>query len=303
MGTNETRPELNNPRGDIGLHRVMRMQALRAPWSEVAAAVVRLIEWRSFGLWVRTIADSERAIPNWLAAALQERCPNFLESRRDGGDLESLWIDLSEWIDNHFFGDAQRGGWIQALHYYSGRTAESENVWQHWTRLDAEWRSHRPSAYPGFEQWHLDAVGATKSADAHTSQAAQYVEWEAFTSWVGCVVECAREVPALVAADLDRRYPGFVAHARSQRVKPCSDPQWLSSELLTWIEGHAEVSEPLTDDVRAAARSHLRWERITEYAAECSLRWGRQLPPTFPSFELWLADADGFIVIDNPSNA
>ena len=110
MGTNETRPESNNPRAGLGLQRAMRMQALRAPWSEVAAAVARLIEWRSFGLWVRAIADSERAIPIWLAAALQERCPSFLESRREGGDMESLWIDLSEWIDNHFFGDAQRGG-------------------------------------------------------------------------------------------------------------------------------------------------------------------------------------------------
>ena len=297
MGTNETRPESNNPRAGLGLHRAMRMQALRAPWSEVAAAVVRLIEWRSFGLWVRATADSERAIPIWLAAALQERCPSFLESRREGGDLESLWIDLSEWIDNHFLGDAQRSGWIQALHYYSGRTAESEKVWQHWTRLDVEWRLQRPSAYPGFEQWHHDAVGATKSADERTALFAQYVEWEAFTSWVGCVVECAHEVPALVASELERRYPGFVAHARSQRVKPCSDPQWLSSELLKWIERHAEAPESLTDEVRAAARAHLRGERITEYASVCSLRWGRQLPPTFPSFEPWLADADGFIAL------
>ena len=288
MGTNETRPESNNPRGDIGLHRAMRMQALRAPWSEVAAAVARLIEWRSFGLWVRAIADSERAIPNWLAPALQERCPSFLESRRDGDDLDSVWLDLSEWIDNHFFGDAQHGGWIQALHYYTGRTTESEKIWQHWTRLDAEWRSQRPSAYPDFEQWHQDAIGPIKSTDERAALCAQYVEWEAFTSWVGCVVECAHEVPELIAAELDRRYPGFVAHARLQRVKPCSDPQWLSSELLKWIESHADAPESLTDEVRAAARAHLRGERIIEYAAVCSLTWSRQPPPTFPNFEPWL---------------
>ena len=189
------------------------------------------------------------------------------------------------------------GGWIQALHYFSGRTAESEKVWQHWTRLDAEWRLQRPSVYPAFEQWHQDAVGAIKSTDERTALCAQYVEWEAFTSWVGCVVECAHEVPALVASELERRYPGFVAHARSQRVKPCSDPQWLSSELLKWIESHADAPESLTDDVRAAARAHLRGERIIEYAAVCSLTWSRQPPPTFPNFEPWLADADGFIAI------
>ena len=295
MGINETRPESNNPRGDIGLHRAMRMQALRASWSDVTAAVARLIEWRSFGLWIRAVTDSERAIPLSLAAALHERCPSFLESRRDGGDLESLWLDLSEWIDNHFFGDAQRGGWIRALHYYSGRTTESERVWQHWTRLDAEWRLQRPSVYPAFEQWHQDAVGPIKSTDERTALCAQYLEWEAFTSWVGCVVECAHEVPALVASELERRYPGFVAHARSQRVKPCSDPQWLSSELLKWIERHAEAPESLTDEVRAAAHAHLRGERIGDFAAACSLRWSKELPPAFPTFDQWLADADNFV--------
>lgn len=297
MGTNAAHPESNNPHGSLGLHHDMRTQALRVPWSEVAAAVDRVIECRSFNLWIRAIIDSEQAIPVWLATVIQERCPRFLESRRSDADLESLWLDLSEWIDSHSFSSARQGGWIQALHYYSGRTAESENVWRHWTRMDADWRRQRPSTYPGFEQWQRDAASSGKAADEQTALSAQIAEWEAFTSWVRCVVECAHEVPALVAAEVERHCPGFIAHTRAQRVKLCSDPPWLSRELLRWIEGHAFAEAPgsLTDDIRAAAHSHLRGERIAEYAAECSLRWGRQRPLTFPAFEQWLADADGFV--------
>ena len=265
--------ELGELRGDLDRIR-LAAEALSDDGAECAQARDFRLERRELGYRVLFRAD---------------------RSRREGGDLESLWIDLSEWIDNHFFGDAQRGGWIRALHYYSGRTTESERVWQHWTRLDAEWRLQRPSVYPAFEQWHQDAVGPIKSTDERTALCAQYLEWEAFTSWVGCVVECAHEVPALVASELERRYPGFVAHARSQRVKPCSDPQWLSSELLKWIERHAEAPESLTDEVRAAAHAHLRGERIGDFAAACSLRWSKELPPAFPTFDQWLADADNFV--------
>jgi hypothetical protein len=313
MGTNETHPESNSPRGDINLHREMREQSLRVPWFEVAAAIERLLAWRSLTLWARAIIDAERALPAWIPAVIEERCPGFLQSRRGDANLESLWLDLSEWIDNHFFASARDNGWIQALHFYSGRAPESENIWRHWTRMEAEWRRHRPAQYPSFEEWHKDAVRITPpsvdegaSADSPgagsllAALSAQYLEWEAFSFWVRCVVEGAHEIPSLVATELERRCPGFIAHARTERAKPCADPQWLWRELLEWIEGHTFADAQrgsLIEDLRDAARSNLRAERIVEYRVACSLKWGKQLPGMFPNFEQWLAEADAFVAV------
>lgn len=299
MGTSETRPELSNPRTGHRLHHEMRAQALKIQWSELAATVERLIVWRSFGLWVRAIVDAERSLPVSISAAIRDRCPGFLESQRSDANLESLWLDLSGWIDNHFFAAARDGGWLEAVHYYSGHAAASENIWKHWTRMDADWRKQRPTEYPAFEKWHQDALGRS-IADDIAVLPARYLEWEAFAFWVRDVVEAAHEFPALVEAELERRCPGFTAHAREQRAKLCSDPQWLWGELLDWIESHnfKNTSSVLSlDDIRSTAHSHLRGERIADYAAECSLKWSRQLPTALPDFDQWLVDADAYVVV------
>ena len=95
-----------------------------------------------------------------LAASIEGRCPAFLQSRREGAHLPLLWLDLNEWVDFHFFSEAIQEGWIQALHYYYGRQPAAELIWQHWTRMDEEWRLRKPVAYPTFDQWqeHVAAL-------------------------------------------------------------------------------------------------------------------------------------------------
>ena len=242
----------------------MRDQALKVPWRKLASECERMAMWRSFGLWVRAIADAESALPDGLAAVIEERCPAFLQSRRTGSELESLWLDLGGWVDFHFFSEAMQGGWIQALHYYYGRQPASERIWQHWTRMDEEWRMQKPTVYPTFDQWQLEIANASTP----TSATSQYVEWEAFALWVRSLVEAACEVPAIVQVTLEERCPGFLARVNAVRAKPCSDPQWLWDQLRRWIEEHAfaeALCDSSIDSVRADAHRQLRSERVVDY--------------------------------------
>lgn len=296
--TQETRPELESSLR-LHLHHEMRRQSLRAPWREVAAACVRLLEWRSFALWVRAICDAERMLPNWLADTIENRCPAFLQSRCESIGVDSIWADLGAWIDNHYFSDAVEQGWIKALHYYSGRLPESERLWAHWTRVDEEWRRERPSQYPSFEQWKKDVSFGSATSLPIATTVAQFVELEAFAFWVRSLVEAAHEVPTIVREALDNRCPGFLSHVLAQNPRPCSDPQWMWQQLLIWIESHffAEaVRDSWIETLRAAGRRHLRAERVAAFWAACGSAWTKAPPTGMPSFEHWLAQADVFVV-------
>jgi len=72
----------------------MREQSLRVCWRDFADACERLIEWRSFALWVRAIVDAEREMPEWLKERINYRCPGFLSARQNEADSDSTWLDL-----------------------------------------------------------------------------------------------------------------------------------------------------------------------------------------------------------------
>jgi len=189
-----------------------------------------------------------------------------------------------------FFPEAMQGGWIQALHYYYGRQQASQRIWQHWTRMDEEWRMQKPAVYPTFDQWQREIANASTP----TTASSQYVEWEAFALWVRSLVEAAREVPAIVQGTLEERCPGFLARVRAARAKPCSDPQWLWDQLRRWIEEHAfaeAICDSSIDSVRADAHRQLRSERVVDY---WTVVQARMVKEELPTFEQWLAGAAAF---------
>lgn len=290
-GPRETRPESDAPTGALALHRDMRNQALRVPWRELALACDQLVQWRSFSLWVRAIVAAERTLPEWLAAAIEERCPAFLQSRRTGADLPSLWLDLNEWVDFHYFSEAVQSGWIQALHYYYGRQPAAELIWQQWARMDEQWLSRKPAEYSAFNQWQ-EQIAAQQSPPPPSGQ---YVEWEAFALWTRSLIEAVHEIPAVVRSAVEARCPGFESHVKTLRDNPCSDPAWLWEQLRGWIERHffAEASQHVSiESLRAAAHRTLRSERIIDYWASQNAAAVSQLP----TYEQWLSEADAFVL-------
>jgi hypothetical protein len=265
----------------------------------LAAACEELIMWRSFALWVRAIVDADGSSRQWLRATLDERCPGFLEGRKNPEDLGSIWLDLCTWIDDHVFAGAGKESWIDALHYYSGRDPRSEKVWSHWTRNNEVWRDQEPPQYPTFDEWHQAALD---TGDVQPEPPAdfvhQYIEWEAFAFWARLIVEHNSNLPPDIETVIDARYPGFLPHIRGKEPGGSDYSTWFWRQLLAWIESHAfaEAARASSiDAVRDAARTPLRSERIAEYWADCSSRWRKNPPAPYPSYERWLQDADAFV--------
>jgi len=300
-----------NAAADAAVHRKMREQSLRVPWRELANACEQLVEWRSYALWVRAIIDAEQGLPEWLRGQLDHRCPGFLESRPRSATPDSIWLDLSGWVDDHFLQAARDGGWLDALHYYSGKCPLSERVWEQWTRAESAWTNSRPPAYPSFEEWHQEALKnyqppdeeqarrSLLSDDRFDALVGEYIEWEAFAFWFRAVVESAGEVPAHLAHVLQQRCPGFLDRVRGgEGTRDAEYSTWLWRQLLAWIEasffGGPNAASYL-DELRDAARTHLRGERIVAYWADCNSRWRTKPPAPYPRFDEWLRMADAFV--------
>jgi hypothetical protein len=302
---------------NAAIRRQMREQSLRTPWRDFAKSCEQWIEWHSFALWVRAIVDTQRSVPQWLNEAIDHRCPGFPEPRTDAADGDSIWLDLSKWIEDHFFAPARHGGWVDALHYYSGQDSRSEQIWSHWTRTEAAWRERKPKNYPTFDRWRKEALnsapaeagtqleripvnlGSSPPPDRLAALVSQYIEWEAFAFWARLMFERHANIPAEVATVIEQRYPGFLSDLRTQPTGQTEFATWFWRELLSWIESHvfADAKDQLwLDTVRDAARTHLRGERIAAYWAYYGSQWRKNPPASDPSFEHWLREADAFVV-------
>jgi hypothetical protein len=97
---------------------------------------------------------------------------------------------------------------------------------------------------------------------------------------------------------LAQRCPGFVNKISPEHGTPGEFSTRLWRELLAWIEDHifAEAKGASSPNaIRDAARTHLRSERIAAHWADCTFRWRKAPPGSYPNFEEWLQDADAFV--------
>lgn len=294
--TSKRRPGVRASK-DAAVIRAMRQQSLKVPWRDLSDACHQMIVWRSFALWVRAIINAERSLPGWLRERIDQRCPGFLANPPKPSDSGSIWVDLSAWVDESLFSGAREGGWLDALHFYSGRDPLSDRVWSQWTRVESAWRACRPKAYPSFEEWQQEALNNAAAGEA-AARVNEYIEWEALAFWARLIAESARGTPEHLVAVLNERCPGFVDQIAGKDARRTGFSTRLWRDLLAWIERHQlarTTSDVDLDAVRAAARTHLRGERIAAYWAHCSSQWKTRPPGRYPGFEEWLTGADAFV--------
>lgn len=281
------------------VHRAMREQSLKVRWRELSEASDQMISWLSYALWVRAVVSAERALPTWLRDCIEQRSPGFLSSRPQPSDPNALWLDLSAWVDQNQFRAAREGRWLEALHYYSGRDPRAERIWDHWTRTESEWGARTPEAYPSFDTWHHEALSYPDAPEIkYPARVGDYIEWEAFAFWARLIAESTAQIPNRLVPVLEQRCPSFVHQSLAKGAEQAefSTPLWR--QLLAWIEDHhfAEAkAQGRLEALRAAARTHLRGERIAAYWAHCSSKGGAATPKSYPDFEEWLRDADAFV--------
>ncbi len=236
-------------------------------------------------------------MPTWLVALVKQRCPGLLNPNEEPRDSEATWLAISAWADEHVFNGARDGGWLEALHFYCGRDSRSEAVWEAWERSASEWRHSRPAAYPGFEEWHSQALESTRVGPQFTKLVNDYIEAEAFAfglardrgiRWrnnCGIKCRCRYSLSGLQLAMDPEREPTNLGMMLWRKTLACLEEHMLEA---------SDTTAPI-DAIRAAARGHLRAERIAAYWAECGSNWTKSRPDRYPTFKEWLQQADAFV--------
>jgi len=293
--------------------------ARRVPWQVLLETRNQYLAWQEFYFWARSIIESEGAIPEWLAGKLKEMCPGFLdaEERNAGTDTkraELAAIRLGEWIDDHIFAFAEKGGWLPAVTFYAVREPRYQRASTCWSESVEKWNTTKPQEYPSLEQWLRVAARCDGSAhlvpeirkqrecfklvdQARLAEAVtRYIDWEAFAYWARPPLEQAPVVDA-VACELDARCPGFREFNAREQVRDGELPKhW--HRLMLWIRDHIFLeakTEGWFDAIVISAGIHPRAIRTTEYADHCGGLWNGNLPIPYPPFEVWRSGADRYV--------
>lgn len=284
-------------------------------WPRILAARDEFLAWEELCLWLDPIVRIERQVPKLVRLCVREFCPGFLEywekkKRKRGA---SSWCYFGEelryeWIMSRLFQEAEREGWLFAVHYFSTWTSRYMRASAYSYTCYKHWRRVRPDSYPSFPEWRKNASTCNETPILHPHLRRQrasfklvnldvlqnavnrYLEWETFYSWVLLAMETDKPFPANVAVELDNRCPGF--RAFNENVKAADPPGiWRSAHrLLSWIHAHyfaeADAAGWLTA-ILIEVDNHPRSERIWAYHAHCYNLWRGGLPKTYPSFDLW----------------
>jgi hypothetical protein len=121
-------------------------------------AVTRFIEWRAFSYWLRLSVETYGSVSDPVAAALQKRCPGFLEyaaayTKQHPREPEFLWLRFLEWTDEKLFDVSIAEGWRHALGYYATRDPRMDQLRSHWKQCRRAWKLQPPASFPDFESW------------------------------------------------------------------------------------------------------------------------------------------------------
>jgi hypothetical protein len=306
----------------VGLQRLAREradeQARRIPWQRLYEVRNQYLDWQEFYLWARSIFESEKRIPDWLADILQERCLGFLEAEKalspKARKARPLALRLEDWIDDHIFGFAKQEGWFSAITYYAIREPRYQQAEVCWSECIETWRKGKPIQYPSFEKWKAMAAQCDETAhltvkerkareavklvapDRLTEAAIRYMDCEALAYWARHALERGSQPPAEVVCELARRCPGYLEaefKARSREAKSGG-----CQHMMLWIADHFfqdAKTEGWFEALLIQARGHPRAIRTGEYADRCSEVWGSKLPCPYPAFEVWRRDADSYV--------
>jgi hypothetical protein len=125
-------------------------------------AVARYMDYEALAYWARPALERRLELPQEVADELERRCPGYLSTRLTARkkvckDNTREWELLMLWIGDHFFQDAHRAGWFDAIHFQVGRHPRAIRTMEYADSCDELWLDQFPSPYPAFEDWRNEA--------------------------------------------------------------------------------------------------------------------------------------------------
>jgi hypothetical protein len=129
-----------------------------------AKVVECCVDWDEIASWARTGLEEPSAIPQPVRRELRRRCPGFIEydaprRKTDPPVRTASWLRLVDWINGHFFSDAMRQGWLNAVRYYAQLHPHWLRVIRYSARWRRDWEEGRIKAYPSLTEWRQAVDG------------------------------------------------------------------------------------------------------------------------------------------------
>jgi len=299
-------------------------EARRIPWQRLYDARNQYVDWQEFNLWVRSISEVEKCIPDWLVTILNERVAGFLESERQltprAAKGRPLPLRLEDWINDHIFGFAKQEGWFNAIVFYAVREPRYQRAEVCWSECVERWRKAKPTQYPSFDAWKDSAAHCDDTArllpvvkkarasaklvapDRLAEAVSRWIDWEALAYWARPALELRSGLPTEIASELERRCPGFLAANSDTGLHDSANESHNWHSLMAWIADHDfqdAKAEGWFDAILVQARIHPRAIRTMECADHCDEVWSSAMPEPYPPFEDWRREADAFVDLDD----
>ena len=302
--------------------RRAKKQAKRIPWPSLAKAVDEYTKWQVFALWVRATADGLHSIPAEVQSEIERLAPATLRALHakvksaisHGARPGTVaWEEVICWAEMNVFLAAKRGGWLDALRYFSAMSPHSMKAWSCWEQVDADWRLSPPHQLPALPEWKRMVAAVTRLSNAESPaqhaldvmQDLRKSEWDtlltnfihlnAFCQWVELMLDAQKTVSHLLSRELLNRHPGF-SLARCGMA-----PKEAARCLRTWVlKQQFHVAK--TARVLAALRFWLRYDpeyaAVRNYASLCRTAWLDTPQKLFPTFDEWKKAADSYSEAD-----
>ena len=301
--------------------RRAKEQAKRIAWPSLAKAADEYTKWQVFALWVRAAADGSHTIPTEVQSEIERRAPSALRTLQakvksaitQGARPGTVaWEEVICWAEMNVFLAAKRGGWLDALRYFSAMSLHSMKAWSCWERVEADRRLSTPHQLPTLLEWKrmVRAVIRLSNAESAAQHAlvvmqdfrksdwdsllTNFIHLNAFCEWMGLMLDAQNTVSHLLSRELLNRYPGF-SLARCGMA-----PKDAARCLRTWVLKHE--FPPMAAGVLATLRFSLRhrpeYVAARNYATFCRITWLDAPQRQFPTFDEWKNAADSYSEAD-----
>jgi hypothetical protein len=292
-------------------------QAQRVSWRMLVAFRNQYVEAECFLLWLRSIEDVAKHLPDSVWKAIEHEYPVFLDD--DLPHLQShaaspVWKRLDNWIFNNIFAEVRREGWMDAVVYYAAPDRRYLRAEAYWLKCAKEWKQKRPSSYPPFQQWRRAASKCSElhivsprlreilrpadhiSADRLTGEVERYIDWEELVSWARTGLELLPTIPPVIEKELRLRCPGFLEYDAPLRRTDTPGQCRSWSRLIDWIIRHRFARakrEGWIPVIHYYKRLHPHWIRMVRYSSRRQHDGEGHIEP-YPTFEEWCQAIDNY---------
>jgi hypothetical protein len=119
----------------------------------LADAISRYIEWEALAYWAGPALARGSELLKVVLEELRYRCPEFMKSQPRSWDAQRLMT----WISEHYFSDAKREGWFDALLVRVGDHPRAIRTMEYADHCEEIWGSRLTEPYPSSPEWRGNA--------------------------------------------------------------------------------------------------------------------------------------------------